>query len=95
MEEVGKRCEETNRAVVSEIGMIKRRHSRLLSLFTTGLEGNMQEALLNSKKDTDKLAVETDIQKLTIEELEAPANPQPTHPNYTSLGSKDLHFSYP
>ncbi len=45
IEEVRAKGEEQNRAVATEIAMIKRRHSRLISLYTTGLESNLQEGM--------------------------------------------------
>jgi hypothetical protein len=42
-ESVSKRMEELEKRVMSEIGMVKKRHTRLLSLYRDGLEGTIEK----------------------------------------------------
>lgn len=74
---VSKKVDDNHNLIMAEVGHLKRRHARLLSLYSAGLEGTLeasQRETIESPPKGKKILVEGVEKKdqFTIDELECP-----------------------
>lgn len=62
LQNMQKKVEDNHKLLMAELAHLKRRHARLLSLYSAGLEGTLGDSL----KDTATLSVKEDINEVNF-----------------------------